>query len=98
MTPCAAKIFLNSAHTSSAQLFVIGGAFVLDSVVCYATFVRCLEFRDCLLFWSSKCIFSMGIAVGTSMAVCYMEEVHYMDGPLLEVPLYNVRLATVCIV
>ena len=54
-----------------AHLSVIGGDFVLESVVRYAALVRYLEFRDCPLFGSRRCTGSTGIAVGTSTAVRY---------------------------
>ena len=38
---------------------------------------------------SRKCTASTGIAVGTSTAVRYSEEVRYWEGPLSEVPLYT---------
>ena len=80
--------FLTSAHTSPAHLSVIGGDFVLESVVRCAAFVRYSEFGGCPLFGSIKCTASTGIAVGTSTVVRYSEEVRYWEGPLSEVPLY----------
>ena len=80
--------FLSSAHTSPAHLAVIGGDFVLESVVRCAAFVRSSEFGGCLLFGSKKCTASTGIAVGTSTVVRYSEEVRYWEDPLSEVPLY----------
>ena len=56
---------------SSTHLSIIGGAFLLQSVVWYAVLVHCPEFGSCSLFGSSKCIVSIGIVVGTSMVVCY---------------------------
>ena len=41
--------------------------------------VCCPEFRGCLLFGSSKCIASTGIAVGTSIVVCYMVGICYWE-------------------
>ena len=83
------QFFLSSAHTSPAHLSVIGGDFVLESVVRYAAFVRYSEFRGCALLGSIKCTASTGIAVGTSTVVRYSEEVRYWEGPLSEVPLYR---------
>ena len=68
---------------------VIGGDFVLESVVRCAGFVRYSEFGGCPLFGSRKCTASTGIAVGTSTVVRYSEEVRYWEGPLSEVPLYT---------
>ena len=79
----ARRFFLSSAHTSPAHLSVIGGDFVLESVVRS-------EFGGCLLFGSIKCTASTGIAVGTSTVVSYSEEVRYWEGPLSEVPLCTV--------
>ena len=84
----AGKKFPNSAPTIPAHLSVIGGAFLLESVVRYAALVRCPEFGGCPLFGSSKCIASTEIAVGTSTEVRYTEDVRYWEGPLSEVPLY----------
>ena len=81
--------FLSSAHTSPAHLSVIGGDFVLESVVRCAAFVRYSEFGGCPLFGSRKCTASTGRAVGTSTVVRYSEEVRYWEGPLSEVPLYT---------
>ena len=47
------RLFLSSAHMSPTDLFVIGGAFMLESVVWYIVLVRYLEFRGCPLFGSS---------------------------------------------
>ena len=69
---------------------VIGGDFVLESVVWCAAFVRYSEFGGCPLFGSRKCTASTGIAVGTSTVVRYSGEVRYWEGPLSEVPLYTV--------
>ena len=80
---------MSSAHTSPAHLFVIGGDFVLESVVRCAAFVRYSELGGCSLFGSRKCTVSTGIAVGTSTVVRYSEEVRYWEGALSEVPLYN---------
>ena len=82
------QFFLSSAHTSPAHLSVIGGDFVLESVIRCAAFVRYSEFGGCPLFGSRKCTASTGIAVGTSTVVRYSEEVRYWEGPLSEVPLY----------
>ena len=68
---------------------VIEGDFVLESAVRCAAFVRYSEFGGCPLFGSRKCTASTGIAVGTSTAVRYSEEVRYWEGPLSEVPLYK---------
>ena len=86
MTLHSRGLFLSSAHTSPAHLSIIGGAFILESVVQYVALVCYLEVGGCLLFRSRKCIASTGIAIGTSMVVCYTEEVCYWEGPLLEVP------------
>ena len=85
----ARRFFLSSAHTSPAHLSVIGGDFVLESVVRCAAFVRYSEFGGCPLFGSRKCTASTGRAVGTSTVVRYSEEVRYWEGPLSEVPLYT---------
>ena len=85
----ARRFFLSSAHTSPAHLSVIGGDFVLESVVRCAAFVRYSEFGGCPLFGSRKCTASTGIAVGASTVVRYSEEVRYWEGPLSEVPLYT---------
>ena len=69
-------LFMSSAHTSPAHLSVVGGAFLMESVVRYAALVRYLEFGGCPLFGSSKYIACKGIAVGTSTVVRY-SEVHY---------------------
>ena len=74
---------------SPAQLSVIGGDFVLESVVWCAAFGRYSEFGGCPLFGNRKCTASTGIAVGTSTVVRYSEEVRYWEGPLSEVPLYT---------
>ena len=84
------EVFLSSAHTSPAHLSVIGGDFVLESVVRCAVFVCYSEFGGCPLFGSIKCTASTGIAVGTSTVVRYSEEVRYWEGPLSEVPLYYI--------
>ena len=68
-------LFLNSDHTNHAHLCVVGGVFLLESVIRYAVLVRYSEFRGCPLFGSSKCI--MGIAVGTSTVVSFLDEVRY---------------------
>ena len=67
---------------------VIGGDFVLESVVRWAAFVRYSEFGGCSIIGSRKCTASTGIAVGTSTVVRYSEEVHYWECPLSDVPLY----------
>ena len=87
----ARRFFLSSSHTSPAHLYVIGGDFVLESVVWCAGFVRYSEFGGCPLFGNIKCTASTGIAVGTSTVVRYSEEVRYWEGPLSEVPLYTVH-------
>ena len=74
-----------------AHLSVIRGDFVLESVVRYAALVCYSESGDCPLFGSRRCTVSTGIAVGTSPAVRYSEEVRYWEGPLSEVPLYSPR-------
>ena len=79
---------------SPAHLSVIGGAFILESVVQYTVLVRYLEFGGYVPFKSRKCIASMDIAVGTFTVVCYMDEVCYWEGPLSEVPLYIARYAS----
>ena len=89
----ARRFFLSSAHTSPAHLSVIGGDFVLESVVRCAAFVRYSQFGGCPLFGSIKCTASTGIAVGTSTLVRYSEEVRYWEGPLSEVPLYSLFLS-----
>ena len=76
---------------SPAHLSIIGGAFILESVVQYTVFVRYLEFGGCVQFESRKCIASMDIAVGTFTVVCYMEEVRYWEGLLSEVPASKVH-------
>ena len=60
-----------------AHLSVIGGVFILESVVRYTALVCHSEFRGCPLFGSRKCIASTGIAVGTCTVVHYTEEVNY---------------------
>ena len=75
---------------SPAHLSVIGGDFILESVVRYAAFVRYSEFGGCSLFGSIKCTASTGIAICTSTVVRYSEEVRYWEGALSEVPLYNI--------
>ena len=74
--------------TSIAHLSVIGGDFVLESVVWYAALVRYSQFGGCPLCGSIKCTVSTGIAVGTSSVVRYSKEFRYWEGPLSEVPLY----------
>ena len=81
-------IFSSSAHKRPAHLSIIGGAFLLESIIWCTWIVRCPEFGGCPLFGSSKCIESMGIAVGTSTVVCYTVNVRYWECPLTEVPLY----------
>ena len=49
----------------------------------------CPEFGGCALFWSSKCIESTKITVGTSTVVHYTVDVRYWECPLTEFPLYN---------
>ena len=71
---------------------VIGGDFVLESVVRCAAFVRYSEFGGFPLFGSRKCTASTGIVVGTSTVVRYSEEVRYWEGPLSEVPLYRMNI------
>ena len=83
------QLFLCSTHTNPIHLSVIGGAFLLESIVRYAVIVRYPEFGGCLLFGSSKCIVSSGIPVGTSTVVHCTEEVQYWEGSLSEVPLYK---------
>ena len=80
-------IFFSSAHKRPAHLSVIGGAFLLESIICCTWIVRYLEFGGCPLFGSSKCIESTGIAVGASTVVHYTVDVCYWECPLTEVPL-----------
>ena len=81
--------FLSSAYTSPAHLSVIGGDFVLQSVIRCTVFVRYSEFGGCTLFGSRKCTASTGIEVGTSTVVRYSEKARYWEGPLSEVLLYK---------
>ena len=81
-------IFLNSAHKCPAHLSVIRGTFLLERIIWCTQIVRSPEFGGCPLFESSKCIESMGIAVGASIVVHYMVDVRYWECPLTEVPLY----------
>ena len=85
-------LFSSSANKRPAHLSVIGGAFLLESVIWCTRIVRCLEFGGYLLFGSSKCIESMGIAVGASTVVRYTVDVRYWECPLTEVPLYTSHL------
>ena len=55
-------IFSSFSH----NLSVIGGAFLLESIIWCMWIVRCPEFGGCPLFGSSKCIESTGIAIGIS--------------------------------
>ena len=71
---------------SPAYLSIIGGDFVLESVVWYSALVRYLEFGGCPLFRSRKCIVSTGIAVGASSVVRYLE-VCYWELPLYILPI-----------
>ena len=71
--------------------------FSVKSVVPYAAIVCCSKFGGRLLLGSSKCLTSMGIAVGTSTVVHYTEEVHYWEGSLSEVPLYFKVLHCYCL-
>ena len=73
---------------SPAHLCIIGGAFILESVVQYTVLVRYLEFGGCVPFESIKCSASTDIAVDTFTVVCCMEEVRYWEDLLSEVPLY----------
>ena len=82
--PCDVVIVVGDFNI---DLSVIGGDFVLESVVRCTAFVRYSEFGGCTLFGSKKCTASTGMAVGTSMVVRYSEEVRYWEGPLSEVPL-----------
>ena len=82
---------------SPVHLSVIGGVFLLESVVWYTALVCYSEFRCCQLFGSSKCIASTGIAVGTFTVVCYSEEVRYWKGLLSEVQLYSPISHKVCL-
>ena len=61
----------------------------MQSIIWCTRSVRYPEFGGCPLFGSSKCIASMGIAVGTSSVVRYMVDVRYWECPLKEVPLYT---------
>ena len=88
MTMCKHGLFVSSANTSPAHLFIIGGIFILESVSRHTALVHSSEFGGCPLFGSRKCIVSMGIAVRTSMVIHYMQEVNCWEGPLSEVPLY----------
>ena len=50
---------------------IIGGGFLLESIIRCLWIVRYPEFVGCPLFGSSKYIVSMGIAVGTLTVVRY---------------------------
>ena len=67
---------------------IIGGAFLLESIIWCTQIVCCPLFGGCLLFGSSKCIESTGIAVGASTIVRYTVDVRYWECPLTKVPLY----------
>ena len=73
------------AHHKRSVCPLIGGAFLLESIIWCSWIVRYPEFGGCPLFGSSKCIVSMGIAVAILTVVCY---IHYWECPLKEVPLY----------
>ena len=81
-------IFLNSTHEYQTHLSVIGGAFLLESIIWCTWIVRYLEFGGYPLFVSSECIEYIGIAVGISAAVHYTVDIHHWEYPLEEVPLY----------
>ena len=83
--PALAQAISEFCPHEPAHLSVIGGVFI---VIRYTVAVCYSEFGGCSLFWSRRCIAFTGIAVGTSMVVCYTEEVIYWEGPLLEIPLY----------
>ena len=70
-----------------AHLSVIGGVFILESVIRYTALVRYSEFGGCPLFGSRKCIASTGIKVGTSTV--------NRGGPLLGGSV--IRASTVCV-
>ena len=81
-------IFSSFAHKHPANLSVIGGALLLESIIWCTRIVRCPEFGGCPLFESSKCIEFVGIAVGVSTVVRYTVDVRYWECPLTEAPLY----------
>ena len=83
-------IFSSFAHKCPAHLFIIGGAFLLESIIWCTRIVRCSEFGGCPLFGSSKCIESTGIAVGASTAVRYTVDIRYWECLLMDVPLYYI--------
>ena len=65
-------VFSSSAHKYPAHLSIIGGAFLLESIIWCARIVRYPEFGGCLLFVSNR------IADGASTVVHYM--VHCVNG------------------
>ena len=62
---------------------LFGGVFLLESIIWCKRIVHCPEFGGCPLFGSSKCIESMGIAVGASTVVRYIVDVRYSECPLM---------------
>ena len=64
----------------------------MESIIWYTRIVCCPEFGGCPLFGSSKCIESMGIVVGASTVVHYTVDVRCWECPLMEVPLYYIKI------
>ena len=85
-------IFLSSTHKYPAHLSIIGGVFLLKSIIWCTRIVRRPEFGGCPLFGSSKCIESRGIAVGASTVVRYTIDVRYWECLLTKFPLYVLYL------
>ena len=88
--------FSSSDHKCPAHLSVIGGVFLLESIVWCTQIVCYPEFGGCLLFRSSKCIASTGIAVGIYIGCCPLDVRHFKC-PLTEVPLYNYACLFMCV-